>query len=455
MVQSYGIITQGLQSLCLRTKKMGALLGSGLVLSLLSLSPALAVMEVDITRGNVRAIKIAVPDFKGNSPDSDQIGRKISSIVRMNLNNSGMFESLDPQSFIERGVTANAVPRFADWRVIKAEVLPVGNISVSGGKIQATFRLWDVFSGKQLTGKKFSASTNELRRIAHIISDSIYERLTGEKGYFDSQIIFVDETGDKRRRIKKLAIMDQDGHNMRTLTQGKNLVLTPRFSPTRKEVAYMSYKGGKPSVYLLNVLTGREELVGNFPGMSYAPRFSPDGRHIIFSLQQEGTSNIFTMELSSKRFHPLTRDNSINTSPSFAPDGKRIVFESDRSGNQQLYVMDVSGKGARRISHGEGLYSTPVWSPRGDMIAFTKQYRGRFLIGVMRPDGSGERILTEGYHNEGPTWSPNGRILMFFREGRGANAGPKLFSVDLTGHNEHQIQTPAFASDPSWSPVYK
>ncbi len=420
----------------------------------LATQPALAVMEVDITRGNVRAIKIAIPKFRGNSAQSDEIGRKISDIVRANLNGSGMFESLDPRSFIQSDVSADAVPHFADWRVIKAEVLPVGNIEVSGGKIRATFRLWDVYSGKQLTGKKFSASLRELRRIAHIISDAIYERLTGEKGYFDSQVVFVDETGGKRNRIKRLAIMDQDGHNVRTLTKGKDLVLTPRFSPTRKEVAYMSYKGGKPSVYLLNIRTGREELVGNFPGMSYAPRFSPDGRSIVFSLQEGGKSNLYTMNLSSKQLQPLTRDNSINTSPSFGPKGKRLVFESDRSGNQQLYVMPIGGQ-PRRISHGEGLYSTPVWSPRGDMIAFTKQYRGRFLIGVMRPDGSGERILTEGYHNEGPTWSPNGRILMFFREGRGEKAGPKLFSVDLTGHNEHMVNTPSFASDPAWSPVYR
>ncbi len=424
-----------------------------LLFSLMTMRTALAVMEVDITRGNVRAIKIAVPRFRGNSAQADEVGRKISDIIRSNLGGSGMFESLDPRSFIQTNVSAGAVPRFADWRVIKAEVLPVGDVSLSDGKIKATFRLWDVYSGKQLTGKRFSAGAGELRRIAHIISDAIYERLTGEKGYFDSQVVFVDETGSKRRRVKRLAIMDQDGHNVRTLTDGSDLVLTPRFSPARKELVYMSYKGGKPSVYLLNIASGKEQLIGNFPGMSYAPRFAPNGRSIVFSLQEGAKSNLFTMDLSSHQLTPLTRDESINTSPSFAPDGKQLVFESDRSGSQQLYVMSLGGQ-PRRISHGEGLYSTPVWSPRGDMIAFTKQYRGRFLIGVMRSDGTGERILTEGYHNEGPTWSPNGRILMFFREGRGENGGPKLFSVDLTGHNEHMVETPSFASDPAWSPVY-
>ena len=263
----------------------------------------------------------------------------------------------------------------------------------------------------------------------------------------------MDETGPKNARVKRLAIMDQDGQNRRLLTGGGALVLTPRFSPTSQEITYLSYEGGRPRVFLLNIETGQKEIVGAFPNMSFAPRFSPDGKTIIMSLQQGGNANIFLMNLQSRRTFRLTNTPAIDTAPSFSPDGRRIVFESDRSGNQQLYVMNSDGSGQKRISFGEGIYSTPVWSPRGDLIAFTKKRGSQFLIGVIKPDGSGERVLTEGYHNEGPTWAPNGRVLMFFRETPGATGGPKLYTIDLTGYNERAVATPSFGSDPAWSPL--
>jgi TolB protein len=309
-----------------------------------------------------------------------------------------------------------------------------------------------VFGGAQLTGQQYFTTPDNIRRIAHIISDAVYERLTGEKGYFDTRIVFIDETGPKERRVKRLALMDQDGANVRYLTRGDDLVLTPRFSPSTQEITYMSFGQGDPRVYLLNVETGQREIVGNFPGMTFSPRFSPDGQRVIMSLQQGGNSNIFVMDLRSKATTRLTDTPAIDTAPCYSPEGTRICFESDRGGRQQIYIMGAGGGGAQRISFGEGSYSTPVWSPRGDFIAFTKQSEGRFAIGVMKPDGSGERILTEGYHNEGPTFAPNGRVLMFFRD-PGGNAGPSLYTIDITGRNEQRVQTPSFASDPAWSPL--
>jgi TolB protein len=309
-----------------------------------------------------------------------------------------------------------------------------------------------VYAAEQLHGQQYVTTPDNLRRIAHIISDAIYQRLTGEQGYFDSRIVFVDESGPKDRRVKRLAIMDQDGANVRYLTRGDDLVLTPRFSPSTQEITYMSYGQGDPRVYLLNIETGQRETVGNFPGMSFAPRFSPDGQRVIFSLSQRGNANIFVMDLRSKTTTRLTDTAAIDTAPSYSPDGARICFESDRGGKPQIYVMAANGAGAQRISFGEGIYSTPVWSPRGDYIAFTKQSQGKFAIGIMKPDGSGERVLTEGYHNEGPTWAPNGRVIMFFRDPGGA-AGPALFTVDVTGRNEQRVPTPSYASDPAWSPL--
>lgn len=414
---------------------------------------ARAQVEIDITEGNVQAIPIAIAAFEAKSFDDQRFAQEVVQVIQADLAGSGLFEPLDPLSFIDKGASVLSVPKFSDWRVIKAQALVVGKVErMPDRRIRAQYRLWDVFSGKQLSGEQFFIENENWRRVGHVIADTIYKRLTGETGYFDTRVAFIDETGGKKRRVKRLAIMDQDGHNLRYLTQGRHLVLTPRFGPKASEITYMSYESGLPRVYLLNIETGQKRVVGEFPNMTFAPRFSPDGRKIIMSLQQGGNANIFTLDLGSKQTKRLTNSPSIDTAPSYSPDGKRIVFETDRGGSKQLYVMNGDGSGARRISHGDGRYSTPVWSPRGDLIAFTKQVPGRFLIGVMKPDGTGERILTEGYHNEGPTWAPNGRVLMFFRETPGAKGGARIYSVDLTGYNERRIRTPSWGSDPSWSP---
>src|SRR5262245_23956841 len=404
-------------------------------------------LEVDITQGTLKPIPIAIPEFAG---EDQRFASELANVVAADLERSGLFQPLNRDSFIQRISDMNVAPRFSDWRAINAQALVVGRAGRgSDGKLVAEFRLWDVLSGRQLAGQRLAAG--EWRRLGHLVADQIYERLTGEKGYFDTQIVFIDETGPKDHRNKRLAIMDQDGANVRLLSQGRELVLTSRFSPTSHEVTFLQYTGDQPRVFLLNLESGRRELVGNFPGMTFAPRFSPDGQRIIMSIGEGGASSIVEMDLRSRQSRRLTQSNAIDTGPCYSPDGRRIVFESDRDGSQQLYVMNADGSGQRRISFGEGRYSTPVWSPRGDLIAFTKQSGASFLIGVMRPDGSGERTLTEGFHNEGPTWAPNGRVLAFFREGRGAG-GPRLFSIDLTGYNEREVQTPAFSSDPAWSP---
>jgi len=422
----------------------GALLG-------LPLRPAHAVLSIDVTQGNVQPLPIALPDFVAGSPADFEQARAITQIITADLKRSGLFAPIDPSAYLEKITTIDTVPRFPDWRAINAQGLVTGRITRQpDGRLKAEFRLWDVVGGAQLTGQQYFTSPDNFRRIAHIIADAIYERLTGEKGYFDTRIVFIDETGPKDRRIKRLAVMDQDGANVRYLTRGDDLVLTPRFSPTTQEITYMSFGQGDPRVYLLNVETGQREIVGNFPGMTFSPRFSPDGQRVIMSLEQGGNANLFVMDLRSKATTRLTDTPAIDTAPCYSPDGSRICFESDRGGRQQIYVMPAGGGMGQRISFGDGAYSTPVWSPRGDYIAFTKQAANGFGIGIIRPDGSGERLLTEGYHNEGPTFAPNGRVLMFFRD---PGNGPSLFTIDVTGRNEQRIATPSFASDPAWSPL--
>jgi len=427
-------------------------------------SPAIALIEVDITRGNLNPLPIAVSPLYVESGSKDikqgdkiikNIGEEISKVIEVNFRRSGLFNPLKKDSFVQNPDIAHLKPRFEDWRLIKAQALVTGKVMVSDDKLRAEFRLWDVVAAKEMIALAFSTTPENWRRVAHIISDKIYQRLTGEEGYFDTRIIYVSETGQKTQRYKKLAIMDQDGANVKYLTLGNELVLTPRFSPTNQLVTYLSYFRNMPRVYLLDIETGVQEVVGDFPGMTFAPRFSPDGKKIIMSFAEDGNSEIYTMNLDTRVVEKITDHTSIDTSPSYSPDGKYICFNSDRSGLQQIYVMRSDGSNIKRITFGKGLYGTPVWSPRGDLIAFTKVYKNRFYIGVMRPDGGGERLLTENFYQEAPSWSPNGRVLIFYRETKSDSQGKgfsaKLWSIDLTGYNERLIETETDGSDPSWS----
>ncbi|WP_456750332.1 MULTISPECIES: Tol-Pal system beta propeller repeat protein TolB [unclassified Bradyrhizobium] len=409
--------------------------------------------QIPVPGGEFAPVPIAIPNFSAGTPGDTEVGVGVAQVITNNLKRSGLFAPIDQSAYLEKQVNIDAPPNLNNWASIKAQALVVGRMTRQGnGRVKAEFRLWDVGTGQQLAGQSYDTSAEYWRRIAHIISDQIYERMTGEKGYFDTRVVFVDESGSADRRVKRLALMDQDGANVRYLTRGSDLVLTPRFSPSTQEITYMEFGQGDPRVYLLNIETGQREIVGNFPGMSFSPRFSPDGQRVIMSLQQGGNSNLFVMDLRSKSMTRLTDTPAIDTSPSYAPDGTRLCFESDRGGKPQIYVMPATGGAAQRISFGDGTYSTPVWSPRGDYIAFTKQGGGQFAIGIMKPDGSGERILTSGFHNEGPTFAPNGRVVMFFRD-PGGNSGPSLFTIDVSGRNELRVPTPGFASDPAWSPL--
>jgi len=434
------------------------------LLFLLKTTNSYSLIEVDITRGNLNPLPIAVsPLFQDKKSKNefqrelnlDDLGLEISKVVENNFIQSGLFNPLSKDAFLQKPDIAHLKPRFEDWALIKAQALITGKVSMDNGKLKVEFRLWDVLAGREMLALAFTTVPNNWRRVGHIITDKVYERLTGEKGYFDTRIIYVSEEGLKTQRVKKLAIMDQDGFNTKYLTLGNELVLTPRFNPTNQMVTYLSYFRNLPRVYLLDIETGIQEVVGDFPGMTFAPRFSPDGKKIIMSFAKDGKSDIYVMDLENRIVEQITNHPSIDTSPSYSPDGKYITFNSDRSGYQQIYVMKSDGSNVKRISFGNGLYGTPVWSPRGDLIAFTKLHKGKFFIGVMRTDGKGERLLTENFYQEAPSWSPNGRVLIFYRETKtnekGEGFSAKLWSIDLTGYNERLVETQTDASDPSWS----
>jgi TolB protein len=413
---------------------------------------------IDVSRARAAPIPIAITDLAGTDGASAALGRDIAQVVTADLGNSGLFRPISQAAFIQG--SAGAAPNFQNWAAIGAQGLMTGTVQATGGTMRVEFRLWDVLPRTQLQGTAYTSSTANWRRIAHIIADVIYERLLGEKGYFDTRIAYIASTGPRGREVRRLAVMDQDGANPRNLTDGSWLVLTPRFAPVRDQLAFMSYANNRPRVYLFDLGTGRQTALGEFDGMTFAPRFSPDGNRVIMALSHGSGSDIVVVDVASRATQRLTHSDSIDVSPCYSPDGAQIVFNSDRGGDQQLYLMSAGGGAARRISFGSGRYGTPVWSPRGDLIAFTRfgGGSGGFEIGVMHPDGSGERILAQGWEVEGPTFAPNGRVLMFFSQTRatsntGAGFSSHLETVDITGFNQRPIRTSTNASDPAWSPL--
>lgn len=421
---------------------------------------AQAQLRVEITDGQVAPTPIAIADFTNMDGEVDEVGRRLASIISNDLESSGLFKPIEQAAFIAPPKSPSIRPDFKNWTPLGARGLVVGSAYIDAdGKLQVEFVLWDVITGREMTAGSGQADPQVLRKIAHKLADYVYEEFTGDSGYFDTQIVYVAETGSQMSRKKRLAIMDQDGHNHRYMTSGLDLVLTPRFSPTAREVAYLNYFNDEPNVYLTDVATGRSERLGSFPGMTFAPRFGPKGDKLIMSWAKDGLTDIYEMDIRTQAITQLTRSSSIDTAPSYSPDGKRIVFESDRGGSQQLYVMKSNGNSVQRISYGDGRYATPVWSPRGDIIAFTKMTGGRFYIGVMNADGSGERLLADGFLVEAPTWAPNGRVLMYFKqepyEEDGSGGSTALYRIDITGFNERRLLTPTDASDPAWSPLLR
>lgn len=415
-------------------------------------------IRVDITGGISSPMPIAIPAMPTPSPvgtaagDTAALGTKVAEVVTADLKNSGLFSPLGPAALGRVAFNQVTSPDFRHWTGTGAQALVQGFVQANGdGTLTVGCYLYDVFASQELARQGFVVSPANWRRAAHKCADTVYTRLTGEGPYFDSRVVYVSETGPKTRRIKRLAIMDQDGANHRFLTNGQSIVLTPRFAPNQQTITYMSYVKDRPRVYVYDIGTGRQRLVVNQPNMTFAPRFSPDGRWVIFSMAVAGNTDIYRVPATGGAPVKLTSAPGIDTGAAFSPDGSRIVFESDRSGTQQLYVMNADGSGQQRISFGGGRYATPVWSPKGDLIAFTK-IGGGFRIGIMSPNGGGEKILTNAWQDEGPSWSSNGRVIMFFRTAQGSGKAD-LWSVDLTGVNERRVPTPLDGSDPAWGPL--
>lgn len=426
--------------------------------ALMGLAPAIQAQEplrLEIRPGEIEALPFALPSFIAENAAAADAAQDISRVIAADLRGTGLFREIPADAHISPVTSFGAPIAYNDWQAINARALITGSVeTASNGQLIVRFRLFDVASEQPLgEGLQFVGAPSSWRRMAHSVADLVYERITGETGYFDTRVAFVAEEGPKNARLHRLAIMDYDGANVQFLTDSRDIVLAPRFSPDGSTVIYTALEDGFPQVYYMDLATvTRRPLSVPDGATAFTPRFSPDGGRIVFSISEGGNSDIYVETLATGERIRLTTAPSIEAAPSFSPDGSQIVFESDRTGSQQLYVIPASGGEPQRISTGTGRYGSPVWSPRGDLIAFTYQAEGRFHIGVMDTDGSDERLLTASFLDEGPTWSPNGRVIMFTRETAGADGAPALYSVDISGRNLQRVASPGMASDPAWSP---
>ena len=426
--------------------------------ALVAAGPAAAQVEVDVVGGISAPMPIAIPAMPAVAPantaagNTVELGKQLAQVITNDLKNSGLFRPLGPDLLRPVSFDQVSAPAFDYWGTTGAQSLVQGYVRANGdGTLTVGCYLYDVFARNELTRQGFVVQPADWRRAAHKCADTVYTRLTGEGPYFDSRIVYTSETGPKDHRIKRLAIMDQDGANHRFLTNGQSIVLTPRFAPNQQTIVYMSYEGQRPTIYAYDLNTGRSRKLVSSNHLAFGPHVSPDGRWVVFTMSIGGNADIYRVPMSGGAPQQLTNTPGIDTGGSFSPDGTQIVFESDRSGSQQLYVMNADGSNQHRISFGGGRYAKPMWSPRGDLIAFTKM-TGNFRIGVMSPSGGNEKLLTDGWGDEGPSWSPNGRVITFFRNGRGSG-NAEIWSVDLTGVNERHIPTPLGGSDPNWGPL--
>ena len=430
-----------------------------LILFLAFSTQASAAVSLSVKNGEIAKTKILFIGFDPVNAQLPQVKRDANEVferVRKNLKTTDLFEVVK-QSGSDESLSAEALPDFTKYSNAQIGAIVVAQFDYDlSGNLEARVRVWDVLDQRQMFGKLYAASRDNYRKISNAISNEIFKAVTGETiGHFDSQIIYVSESGPVTKRSKRINIIDFDGENKRVLTNGNELVLTPIFSKNRNEIFYVNYLQGKPQIFSMNLQNLRSQKVGGFRGTTFAAAINPkDSNVILLSAIDDGNSDIYELNISANSARRLTKSSAIDTTPTYSPDTNYITFASDREGGQQLYVMDRDGSSVKKISSGEGSYSKPVWSPDGKLIAFTKIKGGQFYIGVMTPSGSGERLLTSGYLVEGARWSPSGRYLIFSRKNSpyGQSSVPRIYVIDVLTGFEIELPIPAAegATDPDW-----
>jgi TolB protein len=412
---------------------------------------ALAVLTIEITQGMEGASPIAIVPFA--TPAGVTLPEDIAGIISANLRRSGRFAPLPEADLIARPREAADV-RFQDWRVLGVGDLVIGRVlQPAPGRYEVQFQLFDVFRSRQLTGYSIPARPDELRRVAHRISDLIYETLTGEPGAFDTRIAYVTaEQGAEGKRYA-LQVADSDGHNSRTVLRSPQPLMSPAWSSDGQQLAYVSFEGRKAAIYVQDVGTGARREVAAFDGINGAPAWSPDGRRLAVTLSRDGNPEIYVLHLADKRLQRLTNNAAIDTEPAWSPDGNHLVFTSDRGGAPQLYRMDSRGGNVERLSF-EGNYNAGAdYSADGKRLTLVHRDGRNYRIAVLELDSKRLRVLTDGSLDESPSFAPNGSMIIYATSvgGRGV-----LAAVSADGRFRQRLTlSGGDVREPAWSPVLR
>ena len=406
------------------------------------------IIYIDINAPSARKFNIAIPDFMNQSIHNEhpELSSGLPAVIKNDLDLSGYFKSMDKAAFlVEKGASASANIRFKDWSVIGAELLLRGNYTCIGSSLEVEIRLYDVFWGRQILGKRAIGSINDPGSIIHRLGNEIIRTLTGQDGIFCSKLAFVGNASGH----KEIYVCDYDGHNVQPLTADKSIALLPKWSPNGNKIIYTSYKDGGPMLFLKDMASGVLKRISARSGLNIGSSWTPDGKKVALTLSQKGNPDIFIIDLNGKIVKNMIHHWGIDVSPAFSPNGKKIAFVSNRSGSPQIYVYGLGRETEERLTF-EGNYNTsPVWS-RLNRLAFVSTNNGHFDICTMDSDGTNLIKLTEDQgNNEDPCWSPDGRYIVF-SSNRAGNY--HLYIMNANGQNQRRITfLKGDQTSPSWS----
>ena len=418
---------------------------------LLFASPAVAVLQIEITEGATGARPIAIVPFgwagEGEAPVD------LAGIIGEDLTRSGQFAPLDRRDHVASPTSGDDI-RFGNWRTLGVDHVVVGRIEPGEGDApdRVRFQLFDVNRQQQVTGYSFEAQRSGLRALAHEISDVVYEAITGEAGAFATRIAFVAAGQHDGARQYRLRVADYDGYNARTILRSREPIMSPSWGPDGERVAYVSFEGGSPAVFVQQVGSGERRKVSGRGGINGAPAWSPSGDRLALTLSHQGNPELYVLDLDTDELTRVTRSGGIDTSPTWTPDGKTLVFTSDRSGGPQIYIAPIDRSArARRLTFDGSYNADPDVSPDGEQITFVhRTQNGRYRIAVLDRGSELMRVVSDGRLDESPTFAPNGRMILYATEHQGRGV---LGSVSTGGGAAARLsRAQGDIREPAWGP---
>ena len=412
-------------------------------LAALAASPALAQFRVEVTGVGMTQLPIAIAPFR----DETQAPQKISAIVQADLERSGQFRGVDTAG---ARLDETSRPDVALWRQKSADSLVSGSITrMADGRFDVRFRLWDVVRGQDLGGQSYVVVQGDLRLVAHRIADFVYEKLTGERGVFSTRIAYVTKAGTRH----SLWVADADGENAQAALSSPESIISPAWSPSGGQLAYVSFESRKPVVYVHDIASGQRRLVANFRGSNSAPAWSPDGSRLAVTLSRDGLSQLYIISAQGGEPRRLMQSSGLDTEPVFAPDGQSLYFVSDRGGAPQIYKVGLQGGNAQRVTFSGNYNISPAISPDGQWLAYIGRVGGAFKLHVMELASGNVTVLSDPTDDESPRFAPNSRLLMFATRQGGREA---LMTTTLDGQVKARLagQT-GDIREPAWGPFQK